>query len=214
MAIDEPSVTIIGCGPGGADYITPAAGQAAAAADVLVGSQRLLDLFPQCPGRRIPYRAEEAVLDEVDACLQAGQRVAVLVSGDSGLFSAASHFIRRFGRGRCRVIPGISSVQVAFARMGVDWADAKILSAHGRLPIESNAELAACEKIAILAGTGAALDWAGRLAGSLSASHEVYVCERLTLSGERVRRLEPGEVAACGASSLCIILILSRSVLA
>ena len=213
MAIDEPLITIVGCGPGSPDYITPAAAAAAAAADVLVGSQRLLDLFPQCGCRRMPYRAEDAVLTDVAACLDRGQKVTVLVSGDSGLFSGARSFIQRFGRHRCRVIAGISSVQVAFARMGVDWAGARILSAHGRLPNESAAQLATCEKIAILGGTQEALDWAAKLAADLAATHDVYVCERLTLNDERVRPVAPNDVPTCGAASLCIILILARTLL-
>ncbi len=213
MAMNDTPITIVGCGPGAADYVTPAARAAAAGADVLVGSRRLLELFPQAAGRRIPYHAEEAVLAEVAACIAAGQRVAVLVSGDSGLYSGARGFIERFGRDRCRVIPGISSVQIAFARVGVDWAGASILSAHGRLPAATAAQLAACDKIAILGGTGESLRWASGVATELRASHAVFVCERLTLDGERVREIPPDELAACGADPLCIILLLRRTLL-
>ncbi len=39
------NITVIGVGPGHADYLTPAARQAAAAADVLLGSARALAPF-------------------------------------------------------------------------------------------------------------------------------------------------------------------------
>jgi len=58
------------------------------------------------------------VLDHIDMRAYR-QRIAVLVTGDPGLFSLAKPVIERFGRTRCRVIPGVSSVQTAFARIGV-----------------------------------------------------------------------------------------------
>lgn len=42
MAITRHRITIVGCGPGGLDYMTPAAHTALSQADVLVGATRLL----------------------------------------------------------------------------------------------------------------------------------------------------------------------------
>ena len=38
------------------------------------------------------------------------KNIAVLVTGDPGIFSLARLVIERFGREQCRVIPGISSI--------------------------------------------------------------------------------------------------------
>ncbi len=46
MAIEDQSISIVGCGPGSLDYLTPAALRAIEEAEVLVGAIRLLDLFP------------------------------------------------------------------------------------------------------------------------------------------------------------------------
>ena len=64
--------------------------------------------------------------------------VTVLVSGDPGFFSLAKLVLRRFGRENCRIVPGISSVHVAFSRICLDWADAKIISAHVSDPDQAN----------------------------------------------------------------------------
>lgn len=72
--------------------------------------------------------------------------------GDPGLASLAKLVLRRFGLHACEVLPGISSVQVAFARLGLDWLDARILSAHARLPLAVLGELSDYAKLAILAG--------------------------------------------------------------
>ena len=74
----------------------------------------------------------------------------MLVGGDPGLYSLAQRVVRRFGREQCEVVPAVSSVQVAFSRLGIDWADARILSAHGRTPDATAADLQRIDKIAVL----------------------------------------------------------------
>ena len=135
MAMNPPNLSIVGCGPGSALYVTEAARRAVAGADVLAGGKRLMELFPDCHAERILVDADiPAVLEQIAARRAAGRKIAVLVSGDPGLHSLAQNVIRHFGREHCEVVPAVSSVQVAFARLGIDWADARIVSAHGRIP--------------------------------------------------------------------------------
>ena len=186
--------------------------QATARAEVLAGSRRLLDLFPEHPGLRLAVGADlGSLLDGVAQQHAAGRSVAVLVSGDPGLFSLAAKLVRRFGREPCEIVPGVSSVQVAFARLGVDWVEARILSAHARIPQVAVEELARHDKIAILAGTPEALGWAAQLAGALRISHTAYLCENLTLEDERVQAVAPEDLAAADASSLSIVLLIRRA---
>lgn len=134
MATERRAITIIGCGPGSPDHITPAAVDAARSAEVLIGTDRLLHFFTDADAEKIPVgSAVEETLDRVGERF-GHKQIAVLVSGDPGLFSLARLVIQRFGREHCRVIPGVSSVQVAFARLGLDWGDAIILSAHKQDP--------------------------------------------------------------------------------
>ncbi len=207
------NITIVGCGPGAADYVTPAARRAVAEAQIVVGSPRLLALFPDASPARILVGADiAAVLDQM-AALRDGRSLAVLVSGDAGLYSLAQPVLGRFGRERCRVIPGISSLQVAFARLGLDWADARVLSAHGRMPQIDAAELTAVDKIAILTGTPAGLQWAARAAQAIQESHAGFLCENLTLADERVQPVTPEELARRDAASLSIVLLIRRSLI-
>ena len=208
------TIVIVGCGPGSPDYLTSAAREAAQSADVLLGAARLLDLFADSPALKVPLKGDHvAMLDEIARHAQPGRRVAVLVTGDPGCFSLAGSVVRRFGLDACRIIPGISSVQVAFARVGLDWAGALILSAHGRTPPTAPADLAASDRVAILAGTAEALAWSASAASALEATHAAVVCEDLTLPGERIRRLGAREIAACGAPSLAIVLLIRRTLL-
>ncbi|MHB8875573.1 MAG: precorrin-6y C5,15-methyltransferase (decarboxylating) subunit CbiE [Myxococcaceae bacterium] len=209
MAIAERAIAIVGAGPGSPDQLTPAARRVVERAEVLVGAQRLLDLFPAVEAERVPVGADiEMALAAIAA--RAGRRIAVLVSGDPGLCSLARPVLRRFGRDACEVVPGISSLQVAFARVGLDWQDARIIDAHGRVPEIAPEALEVEAKVALLVGHRGAQPWLGELARALSAGRRIFACENLTLENERVREIGPAEVAALASSSRTIILLISK----
>jgi precorrin-6y C5,15-methyltransferase (decarboxylating) CbiE subunit len=200
---------VVGCGPGAAEYVSEAARRAVARSEVLAGSRRLLQLFPQHPGPRIATDGRiSAAADEIAGLARSGKTVAVLVAGDPGLFSFARNVMAAVGVEQCEITPGVSSVQVAFARLGLDWADARLLSAHGRTPETPIEELRRWEKIAVLAGDRAAISWAAAAAERLRQTHVVWLCEDLTLPSERVRQLTPEELARADASSLAIVLLI------
>ena len=127
-------ITIAGCGPGSLDSVTPVARHAIEQAQVLVGAKRLLDSFPNVAAERIIVGANIAQSLDAIAAHMGQRRIVVLVTGDPGLCSLARPVIRRFGRAACRVIPGISSVHAAFASLGIDWQNARVLSAHDTAP--------------------------------------------------------------------------------
>ena len=214
MAVNAQQIAIVGCGPGSPQYLTRAAQQAVAGAEVLLGSRRLLELFGDCRCRRVEVGGDvAALLEQIAVYHAAGQRVVALVSGDPGLFSLGRNIVERFGRENCQVIAAVSSVQVALARLGLDWGDARIISAHARRPELTPQELAGCDKLVVLGGTREALEWTAWAAGVLEASHNAYLCENLTLPDERIRQLGPGELAAAGAGSLWIAILVRRSIL-
>jgi len=194
----------VGCGPGALEYVTPAALQAIEQAEVLVGARRLLESFPGIAAERIVVGAD--VPKALDAMVEhlGRRRIVVLVTGDPGLCSLARPVIRRFGRDACRVIPGISSVHAAFASVGIDWFGARILSAHDQAPDLDPASLVVEEKLAVLAGNPANAAWVAALVLALDATHEIYLCENLTLVDESIRRVD---------SLNCPMNLASRSIL-
>ena len=124
-------VMVVGLGMGPQD-ITAQAAQAIGQAQVLAGGRRLLAWFPQHPAPRLPITGGlEAWLEQVAQA--AGQnRVTVLASGDPGHFGVAARLRARLGPSAVRVIPGITAVQAACARLGLDWQGAQVVSLHGR----------------------------------------------------------------------------------
>ena len=80
--------------------------------------------------------------------------VAVLASGDPGFFGIVRMLGERFGREDLRVLPGRSSVALAFARAGLHWDDAVVVSAHGREPRRAVNVCRAHHKVAVLTSPG------------------------------------------------------------
>ncbi len=204
-------IIIAGCGPGSADLLTDAARTAVSEAEVLIGAQRLLDLFPETNAHRIVVDTKiDILLDSIEQVR--GKRVVVLVSGDPGLFSLGKLVVRKFGRENCTVIPGISSVQAAFAALGYDWADAKIISAHKEDPVLSG-ELLDAGKIAILAGREESLPWVYDRLAPLLNDAKIFVCEDISLEDEKIREVPRELLKEIEVSSRTIVIIIKSSCL-
>jgi precorrin-6Y C5,15-methyltransferase (decarboxylating) len=158
---------------------------------------------------RLPDTAERIVLGPLlpalDAIEQAmakpadQQRIVVLASGDPGFFGIVRALADRFGSEALDVRPAVSSLATAFARLGLTWDDAIVVSAHGRDPRTAVNVCRAHPKVAVLTGPGAGPAELGAALQSQSQSSErVLVVASALGSGpdERVERVTPAEAAA------------------
>jgi precorrin-6y C5,15-methyltransferase (decarboxylating) CbiE subunit len=198
------SIAICGCGPGSREYVTPIVEQAVSEASVITGVPRLLDLFPDSNARRIPL---EGSIDLWIARLieTVNERIAVLVTGDAGCCSLATRVIAKFGRDRCRVIAGISSVQVACAKLGLSWANARIIRAHATLPKFEVNELVPYDPWIILMGAEGAEQMVADMVQN--RGRDCYVCEDLTLASERIIKLAAGALAVLSTHPRRIVVL-------
>ena len=192
MGSEPHPIVIVGCGPGSPEYLTAAAVRAVQEAEVLVGARRLLELFSAHPGERIVMEAHtEKVLAAIAA--RPEKKIAVLVTGDPGLASLARPILKRFGPSRCRVIPGVSSLQAAFARLGLDWLGVRIIDAHGKDPALRAEALKGVAKIAVLGGRPQSFEWLRWELGDLLEDFHIHICEDLTLESEKITSLATGD---------------------
>ncbi len=125
-------ITVVGTGPGAKEFLTPAAQTAIADAEIICGATRLLCTFADDHRQQLPIDKDLPAVIEKLREIYKQKRVVVLVSGDTGLFSFAQYLTKHFRREELEFIPGISSVQVMFARLQQSWADVRIISMHGR----------------------------------------------------------------------------------
>jgi precorrin-3B C17-methyltransferase len=122
------TLAIVGLGPGPDHWITPEATAALDAASDIVGYQPYLDRIPERTGQ-VRHGSDNRV--EIDrahhalAMASEGRRVAVVSGGDPGIFAMAAAVFEAAESGESawraldiRVLPGISAMQAAAARLG------------------------------------------------------------------------------------------------
>ena len=120
------SVAVVGLGPAGAQWLTPEAQAELAAADDLVGYETYLARVPVRRGQRRHASDNRVEAQRARHALQLaaeGARVAVVSSGDPGIFAMASAVYEEVERNglpdvEVRVVPGLSAMQAAAARVG------------------------------------------------------------------------------------------------
>ncbi|MFQ6144729.1 precorrin-6y C5,15-methyltransferase (decarboxylating) subunit CbiE [Streptomyces seoulensis] len=186
-------ITVVGTGTG-----APLDDALLARADLVVGGRRHLDAV------RLPDTAERVVLgplapalDTIAAHVDKERRVVVLASGDPGFFGIVRALAERFGPGLLDVRPGVSSVAAAFARIGLPWDDAVVVSAHGRDLRTAVNVCRARPKTAVLTGPGAGPAELGAALARTSGDRVLVVASALGEAGrERVETVTPAEAAA------------------
>ncbi|GAA3306992.1 bifunctional cobalt-precorrin-7 (C(5))-methyltransferase/cobalt-precorrin-6B (C(15))-methyltransferase [Streptomyces cinereospinus] len=134
-------------------------------------------------------------LDAIEAYVDKDRPVVVLASGDPGFLGIVRALAERFGPRRLDVRPGVSSVAAAFARAGLPWDDAVVVSAHGRQPRTAVNVCRAHPKVAVLTGPGAG---PAELGAALRDTGRVLVVASALGDPrrERVERVTPAEAAA------------------
>jgi cobalt-precorrin 5A hydrolase/precorrin-3B C17-methyltransferase len=120
---------IVGIGPGADGWRTPEASAALAAADCVVGYGLYLDLVVDLVGGKERFETglghETARVERALDLAAEGRRVALVCSGDAGIYALATLAFERLEVGAperrriaVRVCPGISALQAAAARLG------------------------------------------------------------------------------------------------
>lgn len=195
-------ITVIGTGTG-----TPLAAdclRALSEATLVVGGRRHLQEAAAETG--LPERVSRVVLGPLAPALDViarhraeggAGRVVVLASGDPGLFGIVRALAGRFGPDALDVRPAAPSVAVAFARIGLPWDDAVVVSAHGRDLRTAVNVCRAHPKVAVLTGPGAGPAELGAALADTGPPRTLVVASALgDPDGERVEHVSPADAAA------------------
>ena len=205
----KDKISIVGMGPGSESFVTSKAWNAIRNADVVAGSDRLLQLVDDNKIKvKLPARAQQAI--GILKPIVAGKKVAVLVSGDPLTFSLGNSVIKEFGKSNCEIIPGLSSVQIAFAKLGQSAINAKIISMHGRETQLDLSELTKFDKIAILSAGQKTVAKLRQAFESLADEFDAFVCENLTLANEQIYKIDITKIDEINIASLAIIIFIKK----
>lgn len=118
-------LSLVGIGPGALNQITSAAKSAIAAADAVIGYSLYLDLVESLlhPGQIVesfPITAEQKRAQRAITLAQWGLNVAVISSGDCGIYGMAGLVLEELASQplAVEIFPGVSALQAAASRVG------------------------------------------------------------------------------------------------
>ena len=141
----HPSMKLIGIGDNGQESLLPQYRQWITDCEVLVGGERVLDFFPGFTGEKIVIKGGLSTL--VEKLAKETRKTVILASGDPLFYGIGGYLAKKL---TIEVYPYMSSIQLAFSKMGESWQDAYVTSIHGR-PIKGLAQkIDGKKKVALL----------------------------------------------------------------
>ncbi len=198
---------ICGIGPGHPDYILPAVHLEVKAADLLVGARRQLEAFKSYGKTDLLFTGKLEQLKQ-DLANREEAKIVVLVSGDTGFHSLRRFLQQTISDRTIRCIPGISSFQYLYAKLGMGYENAFKTSLHGTTT-DFIMKLQAYESIFLL--TDRQNSWktiAGMLVDEGYGKATMHIGNRLSYPDEQIITATAEQVLNEDFSfSLCAVII-------
>lgn len=203
-------VHIVGVGEDGLDGLSDAARRIVEDAELLIGENHTLALVPDSGAERLVIGTN---FDEAARRVEASEasRTVVLAIGDPLFYGVARFLCDKLGKERFEVVPHVSSMQLAFARVKESWEEAFLtnLARHG---VESVLEqIRGAEKVGLFTTEACP---PSEVARELLDHHldyfTAYVCENLGSPDERVTHGELAEIAAGQFAPLNVMILVRK----
>jgi precorrin-6Y C5,15-methyltransferase (decarboxylating) len=203
-------IHIIGMGDDGIEGLTSVARNTIETAEVILGPDRLLSAVAHLKALRVTLGGD---LDAAVATLKQneGKRIVVLTGGDPLFYGTARYLCDKVGRDRFDIVPHVSSMQLAFARVRESWDEAYLTNLATQ-PLDMVVEKV---RTAFKAGlfttdssTPAAV--AKALLDRKIDYFNAYVCEDIGSPKERVTQGSLAEIAAESFSPLNVMILVRK----
>ena len=127
-------INVVGLGTGNIDYLTGAVIKCIKSADIVIGGERQLEDISSL----LNLSQEKYILKKLSDTVEyiqekiSEKEITVVVSGDTGFYSFLNYLKKTVHNGVFNVVPGISSFQYLFAKLGETWEQYNLYSVHGR----------------------------------------------------------------------------------
>jgi len=204
------SIHVIGAGMAGQEGFTPQALELINQAELLIGAERLLSLFPDFSGEKLLLTSSNQgeMLSRLQGC---ECRAVVLSSGDPLFFGIGRYLLRNLPEELIEFLPNVTSVQYAFAKIRVPWDDAVFVSASGRALKDAVDRIVANDKAAILTDE---INTPGAIAREMlsrrRSGYKAYLCENLGSEEERIRVTDVRGLLEFEAAPLNVLLLIKE----
>ena len=184
-------LTVIGMGEDGWEGLSNRARLAIKATDVIVGSQRLLDLLPKIKAERHEWpQPFSAIFEQIKP--MRGRNTVILATGDPMNFGVVRKLKELIPFEEMTIIPHLSAFSLAASRMGWSLPDCDTLTIHGRPAANLEAFIQPEAKLIVLTADKTSIpEIARRLAARGFENSVITVLENLGGERERVSHFDP-----------------------
>ena len=206
-----PRVHIVGIGDDGVEGMTMQARRLLEEAEVLLGPEGCAALVPPAIAGRL--EASTGLDDLVERIERhAGKRVVVLASGDPLFYGTARYVCGRLGKDRFEVVPHVSSMQLAFARVKEGWEEAFLATLSGQSIERVIDRVRGSDTVGLFTSD----EWppsavARALLDEGIDSFQAYVCENLGSPDERVTQGSLADIARDSFGPLNVMILVRQS---
>ena len=209
--VAQAKIQIVGIGDDGVDGMTAHARRLVESAELLLGPASCAGMLPAAlQARLVPVGGLEELVERIEGA--GDRRTVVLASGDPLFYGTARYVCGRLGKDRFEVVPHVSSMQLAFARVKESWEEAFLANLAGQ-SIER-----VIERIrgADTAGLFTSEQWppaavARALLDEGIDHFQAYVCENLGSPDERVTQGSLADIARESFGPLNVMILVRRS---
>ena len=209
-------LTIIGIGPGSAEYFMPAARNRMREAHTVIAARRILPMLREVCGavetEFLPMGKIKDTLEMIDGLLREEKEVALIVSGDPLMYSLYKTILNQeiSADWEMEVIPGIGSMQMLGAAFGETMEDARLVSVHGRSRTPGSVALCVTEnpKVFFLCSKEQGPAWLSQIMLDYHLDDvEVLAGANLSYEDQILESGSPAEMAKKEFPSLCVAMI-------
>ena len=204
----QPTVSIIGIGDDGLDAVPESTRKLILEAELLAGKPRSLALVPETAARRVTLESEiESIVEQIES--SGAARVAILVTGDPLFYGLARFLCERLGHDRCEIVPHVSSMQMAFARVKESWDEAYLTNLANHSLDTVVERIRTAEKVGLFTTEECGpVEVCKALRARNIDYFTVYVCENLGARNECVTQGSVDEIVVHSFDSLNVMVLI------
>jgi precorrin-6Y C5,15-methyltransferase (decarboxylating) len=206
-----PKTTIVGLSDDGLAGLSNQARAAIETASVVIGSQQLLDLIDDSSSKGVAIGGD---LTELTATLEQhqGKEIVLLSSGDPLFYGTARFLCDTFGKESFDVVPHVSSMQLAFARIKESWDEAYLTNLATQTIDKAAEKIRSAEKVGIFTSEAISPTELARYLLNRGLHYfTVYVCENLGSPDERVTKGSLQDIADQTFSNLNVVILIRKT---
>lgn len=203
-------VHIVGIGDDGLAGLTSTAQQLIRDAELLIGNERALRSVPPSKAQRLEMGGD---LDAIVARLSAAvdKRAVMLTQGDPLFYGTARYLTDRLGKERFEIVPHVSSMQLAFARVKETWDEAYLTNLATQSLDHVIEKIRTAEKVGLFTTeTHSPAAIAAALLDRQIDYFTAYVCENLGSPDERVTQGDLHVIAEHAFSALNVMVLVRK----